>query len=733
MQGLDTTLFRFFNQTLSTPLLGTPEDPGIMPWFAWNGLFLPALLLVAGYLLIRGGRRGRLFVLWLGLVLAFNDGVVCNGLKDLLGRQRPFLVLEEVNLLVGKGGSGSMPSSHTANWFAAAGVVLLFYRRAFPVVLVIAAWIGFTRLYLGVHWPSDVLAGALIGAACGLGLPLAGSKAWACWGSRIFPLAWARVPKLIPEGPTDPMTSMEEVPGEPATPEARQAWKAVQWTRMAYLLILVLLVARWWYIGAGKIELSEDEAYQWNWSRHPALSYYSKPPMIAYTQWLGTAVWGHRELGVRFFAPLIAAILSLVLLRFMQREAGLKEGWAMVLVPLATPLLAVGATLMTIDPLNVLFWVLAMTSGWTAVRDGHLRHWVWVGVWTGLGFLSKYTALFQLLSWAVFFLLVPGARRHLRQPGPWVACLVILLSTLPVVIWNAQHDWITVTHLEERGGLHQAWQFRQNFIWDFFLAELGLMNPVFFLATLVAAVHFWKTPLGKDPLCRYLFSMGAPLFIFYSLYTIRSRVQPNWIAPSVLPLFALATIYWGRELWGKRLWVRRTFWTGWAVGLVLVILMHDTNLIGKITGQPLPASKDPLKRVRAWKATADVVEAQRQRWMQETGEECFVIGSHYGITGQLSFYIPEARDRAAHHPLVFFRYSPQMLNQFSFWETYTNRVGGRALYVARTNGETEPAPDWLLEQFESVKDLGDFPVEYRGRVFRHLQIFECDGLKPVTP
>ena len=62
-------------------------------------------------------------------------------------------------------------------------------------------------------------------------------------------------------------------------------------------------------------------------------------------------------------------------------------------------------------------------------------------------------------------------------------------------------------------------------------------------------------------------------------------------------------------------------------------------------GQPLPPDKDPLRRVRAWQATAEVVEAARARLLAE-GKPVFIVVHHYGITGLLSFYLPEARPGA---------------------------------------------------------------------------------------
>jgi len=219
-----------------------------------------------------------------------------------------------------------------------------------------------------------------------------------------------------------------------------------QWLRLGYLAIALLLLIRLFYLASDTIELSQDEAYQWIWSKHLALSYYSKPPMIACLQYLSTHLWGDTAFGIRFLSPVIGAIASLIWLRFLAREGGARAGVLLVLVSTTTPLLAVGSILMTIDPPTVLFWSAAMVAGWRAVQASSTRLWLWTGLWMGLGFLTKYSTPLQIMCWAVFFLLWKPARAQLRKPGPYLALAVVLVCAIPVLIWNHQHGWITMTH-----------------------------------------------------------------------------------------------------------------------------------------------------------------------------------------------------------------------------------------------------------------------------------------------
>jgi len=89
---------------------------------------------------------------------------------------------------------------------------------------------------------------------------------------------------------------------------SQKAEREQRWLWLGYVLTALLLLFRLGYIASGVIELSNDEAYQWLWSKHLALSYYSKPPAIAFIQFAGTALWGDTELGVRFFSPKLPRI-----------------------------------------------------------------------------------------------------------------------------------------------------------------------------------------------------------------------------------------------------------------------------------------------------------------------------------------------------------------------------------------------------------------------------------------
>ncbi len=748
LQTFDVDLFRFINAKLANPLLDQ-----VMPFVSGNAFFYPLLLVTGIVLLWKGRRRGLVCVALLLLILPLGDHWVCRTIKRAIERPRPFVVLPSVHQ-PGKPApppqnekspapviaTGSMPSSHAANWFAATMVAFIYFRRSLWIMLPAALLVSFSRIYNGVHYPSDVLAGAILGAGYAAATIWCLEALWQWAGRKWFPLWWQAFPSLL-------VLRKSDVAGDEAPPPAERllaresrrpdqprapiphADVDVHWLRLGYILIAVLLLSRLIYIAGDTMQLTGDEAYQWLWSKHLALSYYSKPPLIAYAQFLGTALFGDTAFGVRFFSPVSAALLSFLVLRFFAREFNARAGFFLVLILTATPLVSAGAVLMTVDVFSVLFWTAAMIAGWRAIQpNATTTSWLWVGLWMGLGFLSKYTELFQLLSWALFFALWPAARRQLRRPGPYLALLINILCALPVLIWNNQHDWVTVHHVAADAKAGEPWHPTLNYVIDFLASESLILNPVFFIGMLWAAIAFWGNN-RHNPRLVYLFSMGAPLFLIYFLFTFHARVLPNWIAPSVLPLFGLMVGYWDTR-W--RLGVRPlriALTAGLAVGLPVVIIGHDTQVLGKLTGHLLPINQDPMHRARGWKGVARLADEARHELLAK-GKPVFIIGAHYRLTGEMSFYLPQINPTDP--ALVYCRTSPAPVNQFYFWPDYSAHKGENAIFVLeldRDDPKPRPPPPQLSREFDSVEDMGIREVLDHGRVLWRLQFFACRGLR----
>lgn len=167
MLAFDQSLFDFIQHNCHTAFLDT-----VLPFWREKLFWVPAYLFLASFLLLNYGRKGFLVLLLCAATVAFSDTISSKIIKPMVGRERPCQVQPLPHPTAVECGVGkSFPSSHAANHFALAVFVAGVLRRKLGKarwwLFAWAASIGFSQIYVGVHYPLDVLAGSLLGALIG--------------------------------------------------------------------------------------------------------------------------------------------------------------------------------------------------------------------------------------------------------------------------------------------------------------------------------------------------------------------------------------------------------------------------------------------------------------------------------------------------------------------------------------------------------------------------------------
>lgn len=169
LQQFDSTIFQWINGGLSNPFFDA-----LLPWFREKWFWVPMYVFLAAFSLLNFGRKGWVIVLGLVLSAGLADFTSSTLIKKNMQRIRPCNdpeMVEKVQLRVPCGGGYSFTSSHAANHFAVAVFLIAVFgglaRWVRPAALVWASLIAISQVYVGVHYPGDVLCGAILGTLIG--------------------------------------------------------------------------------------------------------------------------------------------------------------------------------------------------------------------------------------------------------------------------------------------------------------------------------------------------------------------------------------------------------------------------------------------------------------------------------------------------------------------------------------------------------------------------------------
>jgi undecaprenyl-diphosphatase len=466
------------------------------------------------------------------------------------------------------------------------------------------------------------------------------------------------------------------------------------------LLALGLIGLRAWLTQAAGLDLHFDEAQYWEWSQHLDLSYYSKGPLVAWLIAASTALFGHGEWQVRLPAWIAHGVflaLLFALVRDLWQDT--RAAWWAVVLGIAMPLYFALGLVMTTDIFLMVFWTWGLWAIYRALAQDQPRAWYELGATIGLGVLAKLSILLLGVGAGLLVLLTPSLRHHLSKHSPWLGAAIALALASPVLIWNAQHDWVMFRH--EMGHVtHDEWSWLRGA--EFLTEQWLALSPL--LASLAIAIVS-RPPCVPGHRWLWLLSVGPLAFFLFKAFS--AKVQLNWPAPVYIGLLALFAGH--IPAFTERR--RRLLYAGLGLSMVLIVVGSFPGLFG------LNASLDPFRKLKLLQEPIEALAAQAP-------EADFLMTPGYPLAGELAFYWPRRVPVYIAGDL-----ERRRLNQHDLWPSIDREVGRTGLFVSTT----PKRPPELGPACESAVPLTPVPAIARdGTVLRTLYATLCRGYKPVA-
>lgn len=459
------------------------------------------------------------------------------------------------------------------------------------------------------------------------------------------------------------------------------------WSVRAVVITVLALVALR-LVCATFTPLTFDEAYYWTWSKHLAGGYYDHPPLVAVVIRLGTMIAGDTELGVRLASILLVLPMSFAVYRATMLLFGSTRAASSAAVFLnVTLMVAAGTVIVTPDaPLMAAssFVLLCLAE---LLVSGRWAWWLAVGAAVGAALLSKYTALFFGPVILIWLLAVPELRRWLRTPWPYLGGLVALAIFSPVVIWNAEHHWVSFA---KQFGRARVDQFTLRYIVELIPTQIAFATPPVFALAAMGLFALSRRGEGTRAARVLINATVWTLTIYFVWHSLHGRVEANWFGPIYPALAIAAAVASDVARWQPR---GRNFADAcrrWAlpVGVGMFVALVVQVNTGILSGFRRDAS------VRSVGVGVRELAAGIEALREKSGARC-VLAQGYGVTGWLRFYLPEGTCVAQYFERI------RWINAAS---PDADQLAGRLLFVDDGSSNWPPVSQ-LFSHVEKVATL----------------------------
>jgi 4-amino-4-deoxy-L-arabinose transferase-like glycosyltransferase len=455
---------------------------------------------------------------------------------------------------------------------------------------------------------------------------------------------------------------------------------------------------------AGTIPLAPQEAYYWQYARHPALSYFDHPPAAAWTIRAFTRLLGESARVVRLAAVAWSVVFCLFFFLSGRRLFGPRVALLATATMLVTPFFSLGQTIITPDGPLAAAWIAAFYFTVRALQEERAAWLLAAGAATGLAGLSKYTGFLLAPQILLALLLDARGRRMLATPWPWLGLGLALAVFSPVLLWNAAHGWASFGFQFAKRGHDMSLE--PVLVGRFLGLQALVVSPLLFLALLAAMVVAVRR--AREPAWRLCALFSVPMMALWLVVSPFHWVKMNWAVP-VYPtaLLALAALYAERA----------PRWRGAMIATVAVAALGTVylTLMPLVPALPFPARDDTTA---GWLDLAARVEAERG-----AGPDALpVVGCFYRTASTLAWNLPGRPETFSSNAFG----QPGL--QYDFWTDPATLAGREVLVV-----EDDRDAGWCDARAERCRPLVALPpltVLRDGRKVTTFRLWRCGYLGP---
>ena len=300
-----------------------------------------------------------------------------------------------------------------------------------------------------------------------------------------------------------------------------------------FLLVFLILLNLFKVAAAPYFPLIGDEAYYWLWSQHLDLSYIAHPPMVAYVNFILTALFGQNELAIRLGVILILLLISGIIYLAGKELYGPAAAGTAVVVFNLLPTFWGGGMFLVPQTVLFLFWALSFYLLALIIKRQKPHYWYFLGISAGLGLLSDYVMGLFFIGTVLFFLLVREQRFWFARKEPYLAVLLSLIVFSPVIIWNLRLGF--APFLYWGGKMGSDIRIADNLL-NFFGLQMLLYTPPIFLMTIYLVLRRgWQSFRTQDQDGLLFAIMSAVVFLPFAVISPILNVGGHWPATAYLP------------------------------------------------------------------------------------------------------------------------------------------------------------------------------------------------------